>query len=84
MTDLTRYVILVLSLTRGIKMLDKKQLANFRTRIKKDQKSFGAMGAMMLAIEFQGMSKEQLTQLNEYLVNSKVPVNYEPLQKLLN
>lgn len=63
--------------------MDSKTVSKLRTRIKKAKASFGAMGSMMLIMELQGKSQEELKTLRDALLDSKSPLQWDELDKLI-
>jgi len=45
--------------------MDAKKIKSFIRRLKKEQASFGAMGGMLLAMDLQNLSIENLSLLNK-------------------
>lgn len=60
-------------------MLEKKKIASLRARIVKDKNSFSCMGGMLLSIEFQTMTDDELSTLWDALRDSKNPIQYDSL-----
>ena len=63
--------------------MDKKTISKLRTRIKKAKASFGAKGSMMLIMELQGKSQQELIILRDALKNSRSPLEWDQLDKLI-
>lgn len=59
-------------------MLDKKQITNFKNRMKRAINSFSAFGPVMLVHEFESMTLEQLIQLK-----NSINFNYDDLNKTI-
>lgn len=57
-------------------MYDKKQVTNFRNRIRRATSSFSIGGDLLLSFEIDNMSPEQRLFLQQALLNSKSPVRY--------
>lgn len=63
--------------------MDKKQIQNYRARIKKANSTLSCMGALILDMELDQMAPAQRHLLRDALLQGRAPVSYPYLDKLV-
>ena len=63
--------------------MDKKTVQSYRRRINKTQGSLGCMGEMLLIMDLESMSINELRQLQAALLDSRKPLSYPKLDQMV-